>query len=215
MKFIEEIPMKVYFHPVSPFARKVLITAQLLGLELEKEFVDLFAGKGQDATYLKLNPHGKVPTLVDGDFELWESNAIIQYLAALQAETSLYPNDTRVRADISRWLFWESSSWSQACMAYVYENMLKPIRGKGEADPEELRKADEKFHRFAAVLNSHLAQRAWLVGDGITLADISVAVSLMHAGPGKYPLEGYGHITRWFAQIEALPAWIDTTPPAA
>ena len=54
MKFIEEIPMKVYFHPVSPFARKVLITAQLLGLELEKEFVDLFAGKGQDDTYLKL-----------------------------------------------------------------------------------------------------------------------------------------------------------------
>lgn len=206
--------MKLYFHPASPFARKALIAARLLGLELETEFVDLFAGKGQAPEFLKLNPHGKVPTLVDGDFSLWESNAIIQYLAAKQGGTPLYPDDVKVRADIARWMFWESSSWSQACMVYVYENVLKPMLGKGEPDPAELAKGDEKFHRYAKVLDGHLTDRDWLVGDGITLADISVAVSLMYAVPGKYPLEDYAHIQRWFAQVEALPAWVDTAPPA-
>ncbi len=207
--------MKLYFHPASPFARKTLIAAHILGLELETELVDLFAGAGQAPDFLKLNPHGKVPTLVDGDFSLWESNAIIQYLAALQPETPLYPNDVRVRADIARWQFWEASSWAPACMVYVYENVLKPMLNRGEADAEELRKAAEKFHRFAKVLDGHLEGRDWLVGDGITLADIAVAVSFMYAVPGQYPLEDYANIKRWFAQVEALPAWVNTAPPAA
>jgi glutathione S-transferase len=207
--------MKLYFHPASPFARKALIAAHLLGLELETEQVDLFAGAGQTPEFLKLNPQGKVPTLVDGDFALWESNAIIQYLAALQPATPLYPDDVRVRADIARWQFWEASNWAPACMVYVYENVLKPMLKRGEPDPEELRKAAEKFHRFGKVLDGHLESRAWLVGDGLTLADISVAVSFMYAGPGQYPLEGYAHIARWLDQVKALPAWIATEPPAA
>ncbi|SMF95813.1 glutathione S-transferase [Methylomagnum ishizawai] len=207
--------MKLYFHPASPFARKPRIVAHLLGLELETEFVDLFAGKGQVPEFLKLNPHGKVPTLVDGDFSLWESNAILQYLAAKQGDTALYPDDVKVRADIARWLFWESSSWSQVCMVYVNENILKPMLGRGEPDPAELAKVEEKFHRFAKVLDGHLAGRDWLVGDGITLADVSVAASLMYAVPGKYPLEGYANIARWFGQVQALPAWAATAPPAA
>ena len=207
--------MKLYFHPASPFARRALIAAHLLGIALETEMVDLFTGQGQSPEFLKLNPQGKVPTLVDGDFLLWESNAIIQYLAALQPETPLYPNDARSRADIARWQFWETAHFTPACMVYVYENVLKPMLGRGEPDAEELRKAEEKFHRFAKVLDDHLAGRDWLVGGGMTLADISVAAGLMYAVPGKYPLQGYGNIARWFGQIEALPAWVATAPPAA
>ena len=207
--------MKLYVHPASPFARKTLITAHVLGLNLETEFVDLFAGKGQEPEFLKLNPQGKVPTLVDGDFSLWESNAIIQYLAAVQAETALYPNDVQIRADIARWQFWETANWSPACMIYVYENVLKPMLGRGEPDAAELAKGAEKFHRFAKVLDGHLAGRDWLVGDGLTLADIAVSVSLMYAVPGKYPLEDYANIVRWFDQVQTLPAWIATEPPKA
>ncbi|MGZ8966221.1 glutathione S-transferase family protein [Methylomagnum sp.] len=207
--------MKLYYHPASPFARKVSIAAILLGVELEAELVDLFVGAGQAPEFLKLNPHGKVPTLVDGDFVLWESNAILQYLGASQAETPLYPKDVKIRADIARWQFWEASAWAPACMVYVYENVLKPMLGRGEPDPEELRKGEEKFHRFAKVLDGHLAERDWLVGDGLTLADIAVASSLMYAVSGKYPLEDYANITRWFKQVEALPAWAATAPPAA
>jgi glutathione S-transferase len=126
----------------------------------------------------------------------------------------LFPADARARADILRWQFWESSSWAPACIVFVYENVLKPMLGRGEADPEELRKGEEKFHRFAKVLDSHLATRPWLVGDTMTLADISVAPILMYAESAQYPMGEYAHIAEWFGRIRQLPAWIATEPPS-
>ncbi len=206
--------MKLYFHPASPFARKPLIAAALLGIELETSVVDIFAGAGQSPEYLKLNPQGKVPTLVDGDFSLWESNAIVQYLAEQAGETALFPRNAQSRADILRWQFWESTSWAPACSLFIYENMVKPILGLGEADPVELKKGEEKFHRSAKVLNKHLAKQSWLVGDSLSLADISVAPVLMYAEPAHCPLQGYDHIVSWFEKIQQLPAWIATSPSA-
>jgi glutathione S-transferase len=149
---------------------------------------------------------------VDGDFSLWESNAIVQYLAAQAPAAPLFPSDARSRADILRWQFWESSSWAPACIIYVMENVLKPMLGKGEADPEELGKADEKFHRFAKVLDAHLAAHPWLTGEAMTLADISVSPMLMYAKDARYPMAGYPHIEAWFDKIQQLPAWIATAP---
>jgi glutathione S-transferase len=207
--------MKLYIHPASPFVRKVQMTALLLNIELETHFVDLFTGAGQTEEFLRINPNGKVPALVDGDFALWESNAIVQYLAASVAENPIAPRDARSHADVLRWQFWESSNWSPACAIFVYENVLKPMLGKGEADPEEIRKGEEKFHRFAKVLDDHLASRSWLVGENLTLADVSVASMLMYAEAGRYPLENYAHIHAWFGRIQQLPAWIQSAPPAA
>jgi glutathione S-transferase len=206
--------MKLYYHPASPFARKTRLAAALLGIELETEKVDLFAGGGQTPDFLKLNPQGKVPTLTDGDFSLWESNAIVQYLASQAAESPLWPDDARGRADVLRWQFWESSSWAPACMVYVYEHILKSMLRRGDPDAEELKKGEEKFHRCAKLLNDHLAKHSWLVGDSMTLADISVAPPLMYAESAKYPLAGYDHIRTWFDKIRQLPAWAETEPTA-
>lgn len=206
--------MKLYYHPASPFARKPRIAAALLGIDLELAFVDLFAGAGQTPDFLKLNPLGKVPTLVDGDFSLWESNAIVQYLASQAPASPLWPADARSRADILRWQFWESTSLAPPCAVYVYERVLKPILGQGEPDPLELQKGEEKFHRAAKLLDSHLADRPWILGDALTLADISVAPVLMYAEPAQYPLAGYDHVASWFSKIRQLPAWISTEPSA-
>lgn len=204
--------MKLYHHPASPFARKVLLAARLLGVELETQFVDLFAGQGQTPEFLALNPQGKVPTLVDGDFVLWESNAIVNYLGG-QVESPLFPADARSRAAILQWQFWETSSFAPACSIFVSEHVLKAMMGRGEPDQDELAKAAEKFHRCAKLLDAHLATRPWLLGEALTLADLSVASILMYAEAGRYPLEGYGHIAEWFGKIRELPAWIATEPP--
>ena len=204
--------MKLYYPPASPFARKPRIAAALLGIELETQLVDIFAGEGQTPEFLKLNPQGKVPTLVDGDLSIWESNAIVQYLAHRAADSELFPRDDRNRAEILRWQFWESTSWAPACAVYISENLLKPMLGRGEPDTEELRKGEEKFHRCAKVLNAHLADHRWLVGDGMTLADISMAPVLMYAEAANYPLNGYAHIPSWFDRIQQLPAWAATAP---
>lgn len=207
--------MKLYHLPLSPFSRKAHFAALLLGVDLDIQIVDLFAGQGQTPEFLRINPNGKVPALTDGDFSLWESNAIVQYLAKKAGNTTLLPADAASNADVLRWQFWETANWAPACAVYIFENVLRGMMGRGDPDAAELAKNDEKFHRFAKILNDHLADRAWLVGSGLTLADVSVAPLLMYGETAKYPLADYPNIRNWFGKIQQLPEWIATEPPKA
>lgn len=204
--------MKLYFHPASPNVRAVFITAVLLDIPLEKFFVDAMAGAQRNPDYLALNPNGLVPTLVDGDFVLWETVAIMQYLTSMRPSNALFPADARSRTDVLRWQCWNLAHWAPALRTYIFENLFKKMKGLGEADPIEIKKGEEPYHRYAGVLDRHLANHAYLSGKGLTLADISVASYLMYAQSAHVPLDNYSHIRRWFAQIEALPAWQQTQP---
>ena len=104
--------MKLYGFPPSPNTWKVRAVAAHLSIPLELELVDLSKGGSHAPEYLAINPSGRTPTLVDGDFKLWESTAIMQYLASQKAN-SLWPNDPRVRADIMRWQSWNLAHWSK------------------------------------------------------------------------------------------------------
>ncbi len=203
--------MKLYMHPLSQNARKARVVARLLELPLEEQSVDLMRGDGERTEYLALNPNGMVPVLRDADFVLWESNAICQYLAS-KAPSTLWPDDTRLRADISRWQCWELAHWGPALFHYFKENMIKQFMGGGAPDAAELRKGEEQFNRFGGVLNGHLSANRYLVGETFTLADLSVASHLMHAGMGKVPVQIFPHIQRWFDEISRLPAWRATEP---
>lgn len=97
--------MKLYGFPPSPNTRKVQAVAAHIDVPLEFEFVDITKGKQRAPEFLAINPNGRTPVLVDGQFKLWESNAIMQYLAGTK-KNSLWPDDPRTRADISRWQFW-------------------------------------------------------------------------------------------------------------
>ena len=205
--------MKLYTHPLSPNARKVVMTAHLLDLPLELEVVDLFTGAQKRPEFLALNPNGKVPTLNDDGFVLWESDAIMQYLAAKRPGTTLFPEDVRTRADVVRWQCWALAHWLPAIQILVFENMFKPLLHMGDPDPAELRKGEEGVQRFAGVLDRTLAQREYLVENRLTFADISVATPLMYAAQGRVPIGDYANIKSWFARIEALPAWKKTAPP--
>src|SRR5213080_465123 len=98
--------MKLYAFPPSPNTWKVRAAAHQIGLPLELEIVDLTKGAQRKPDYLAINPTGRTPTLVDGDFKLWESTAIMQYIAS-QKPNSLWPNDARARTDIARWQSWQ------------------------------------------------------------------------------------------------------------
>ncbi|MHB8454113.1 MAG: glutathione S-transferase family protein [Acidiferrobacterales bacterium] len=204
--------MRLYTHPFSPPGRSVLVTAACLGIPLETVFVDAPAGEHRQPDYMKLNPNALFPTLQDGDFLLWESNAITQYLASSQVGNDLWSSDSRMRADITRWQCWQLAHWSPASRPFQWENFFKPLLGQGDPDPVELKRAEGDFRRFARVLDDHLAARNWLVGSGLTLADISVVSPLMYRQSAKMPIEDYANINRWFAQIEKLAAWRDTVP---
>ncbi len=203
--------MKVYVFPPSPNARKVMAVAAHLDLPIEYQFVDLTTGGTHTPEFFKLNPNGKMPVLIDGDFVLWESNAIMQYLAS-QKPNSLWPENAQVRADISRWQCWQLSEWMPACGTLLWENLVKAMLGQGAPDREAVKKAEAGFRQTASILDNHLAQREYLVGKDVTLADFAVAAPLEFTAAAQMPWSNFEHLQRWYARIDAIPAWQKTKP---
>lgn len=204
--------MKLYGFPGSPNTWKVRAVAAHLGLPVEDVHVDLKKGEQRAPAYLALNPTGRTPTLVDGDFVVWESAAIMQYLAS-RKPNALWPEDARARADIMRWQSWHLQHWSSgACTPLLFERFVKAFFNMGPPDAAVVGRATEAFHREAAVLDRHLETRPHLVGSGPTLADFTVVAPLVYAAEGELPLGDYRHIRDWSARLLALPAWRDTSP---
>jgi len=145
--------MRIYCFPPSPNSRKVLALAAHLGIAHETELVDLTKGESRKPEFLKLNPTGRTPVLVDGDFVLWESNAILQYLAASKP-SALWPEDARSRADIMRWQSWQLAHWGVACGILVWEKLVKKLLNAGNPDANEVKRGEEMFHKEAAVLDA-------------------------------------------------------------
>lgn len=163
--------------------------------------------------FAALNPNRKMPVLEDDGYLLWESNAIMQYLASKRPEAGLWPANPKHQADVSRWQCWELAHWERACGTLVFERFVKGRFGQGDPDPGEVARGERDFHQVAQVLDQHLRGRDWLVGRGLTLADVSVGAWLTVAQYGRYPMAEYKEIARWSRGLEALPAWQKATVP--
>jgi glutathione S-transferase len=202
--------MKLYGFPPSPNTWKVRAVAAQLGIPLDLQFVDLTKPRTPD--YLAINPTGRTPTLVDGDFILWESNAIMQYVAS-RVPNTLWPSDPRARADIARWQCWQLAHFgADACQPLTFQRLVKKIVNLGPPDEAVVAKATEAFNREARVLDAHLAKHSFLVGNALTLADFAVAASMAYVKEAELPIGPYAHLRDWFTRVTALPAWRDTAP---
>jgi len=209
--------MKLYFHPLSGNSRRVLLVATHLGVPLERVLVDLPKGEQRGPAHLRVNPNGRVPVLDDDGFVLWESRAIMQYLAERTPGQTLLPTDARGRADVIRWLYWCAAHMAAANTILVFENFVKPLRGEA-TDPAEVARGEAQFAQHASVLDAHLADKAWVTQDRLTLADFSLAASFALAVPGRLPIGGYAHLRAWLGRVQELDAWQRTAPqlpPAA
>lgn len=212
--------MRLHHHPVSSNARRAVMTALHLGLVRDEEsgvgprvelsLVDLAKGEQRTPAYLKLNPNGRVPTLEDGSFVLTESHAIMQYLAELTPGQTLYPSETRARANVNRWLFWNAHHWQPAVSVLGWERVVKKILGRGEPDPKEVARGEMLITQCAVVLDAHLTGREWIAEDRLTLADLAIATPLANLVPAKLPMEPYTNVHAWLARVQELPAWKKT-----
>ncbi len=198
--------MRLYHHPVSSNSRRVVMTAQQLGVPLELVFIDLATSEGRIPLHA-MNPNEKVPVLEDGDFLLWESCAIMQYLADKTPGQKLYPTALQARADVNRWLFWGSQHFAPAVGIFGWENFIKPMIGAGEANPLELQRGGLLFAQFAKVLDDHLAGRDWISGATLTLADFGIASTLAYIEESKLPIAEYKNVLTWLTRVQALDAW--------
>jgi glutathione S-transferase len=199
--------MRLYQHPMSANARAAIMTVYALEAPVELMFVDLQRQEQHQPAFLKMNPNHRVPVLEDGDFVLWESRAIMQYLADKTPGQTLYPTEGRARADVNRWLFWCGQHFAPAIGVFFFENVVKGMIGRGSPDPLELKRGETLFNEFAAVLDAHLADRRWISGTSVTLADLSIAAAYACAAPGKAPVAWYANLQKWFAHMQTLEVW--------
>lgn len=208
--------MRLYVFPPSPRATKVIALAHHLGLDCELRLVHLFKGEQATPEFAALNPNKRMPVLEDDGFVLWESNAILHYLASKKPESGLWPADVKGQADVLRWLSWEAAHWMPACAPMAFERVVKKLAGLGDPNLDEVAKGEKQFHQFAEVLNGHLKGRRWLLGNDLTIADFAVGAPMTLAEAAQYPLATYPEITRWYGGLAALPAWKKAiVPPPA
>jgi glutathione S-transferase len=154
-----------------------------------------FNNNTQDPAYLKLNPNGKVPTLVDGETAVWESNTILRYIANKHA-TSFYPSDPAARSQVERWMDWQLAALNGPYLG-IFREAKKPAAERAAsfaADAAELKAQ-------LAILEGALADRPWLAGQGLTLADICLGPIIHRCLDFPVNLPALDRLTAWRAKV--------------
>jgi glutathione S-transferase len=171
------------------------------------EFVHVHLGKGAHKTpdFTALNPNQKVPVLDIGGRTIWESNAIMCFLARF-AGSDMWPDDDR-QVEVMRWLHWDALHFLPVTGVYYFEHIIKPMLGMGGPDAAAIEKARAGFMRFGAVLNDHMRGRKFLACDTITVADFAVAITLPYAEKAHIPVAEFPEVQRWHERLSELPAW--------
>ena len=192
--------------PVSGNCYKIRLTAALLGLPLERRFYDILKGETRTPAFLaNVNANGRIPVLQIGERFLPESNAACWYIAEGSA---LVPADRYARADMLHWMFYEQ---------YNHEPNVATLRFwlafVGEAKLSDAQRAQITAKRTAGeaalkVMDDHLATHDWLVGDGLTLADIALYAYTHVAEEGGFRLADTQHVQAWCARVAALPGYV-------
>lgn len=193
--------LRLYRHAFSGHCHRVELLLALAALPCELVDVDLSAGAHKRPDFLKSNCFGQVPVLVDGDFVLPDSNAILLYLAETFASAGEYlPRSARQRAAMHRWLAVAAGPLAQGPAAARLARVF--------GHPLDLAQAVEKANALFAVFESELSRRDFFVGDAPTLADLSLYAYTAHAPEGEISLDPHPHVRAWLGRLEALPRFV-------
>jgi glutathione S-transferase len=206
--------LRLYTTPLSANGRKVLAVSRQLGVGCEVHRVDVYKGEGRTPAYLAINPSGKIPSMVDGDFVLFESNAILLYLDEVHGGHALSSNDARTRSRIAQWLFWESAHWQPGLSSVLSDSVAQRLFPEKAVRPRPAPDwSNGALQPLLRTLEAALATQSFLAGSKLTLADFSVAGMTTYFKTARFPFEEYPAISRWFARLEELDAWRSTEDP--
>ncbi|NEP08928.1 MAG: glutathione S-transferase family protein [Symploca sp. SIO2C1] len=193
--------IKLYGHELSGNSYKVRLLLELLKVDYEWIKIDLMQGEHKSSAYLALNPFGQVPTLVDGDTVLADSQAILVYLAQQYGDQQWLPIAPLALAQVIRWLSISAGEVVQgpgnARLYYLF--------GVSSINIE---RAQERSNLILTQLNQHLQTHTWLEFEHPTIADIAVFPYVALARDGKVDLDAYPHILSWIERVKQLPNYI-------
>jgi glutathione S-transferase len=202
--------IKLYGHSNRTAANILKIRAALAaaGVDYEYVVIDLASGEQRKPEYLAINPHGKVPLLVDDGFNLPESDAILFYVGEKFPQAKLVPSDLRHRAQAYRWVDFASSAIYTASYDIYAHSSPKSMIPVENHSPFVAERGRAALDRALAVLEAHLGPSRWMVGEQLTIADYAIAAvvhmvkSREQMAAGRYP-----HIEAYQDKIESSAAW--------
>ena len=183
--------------------RKVLWALQELGLPFERIDAGLAFGHNHTPAYLAKNPNALVPLLEEGDFTLWESNAIVRYLAASHAMGTLYPEDLRQRFDAERWMDWQQTTLNRAGGPAFIQWIRTPA---DQRQPAVIAQSVAATEPSLQMLDAHLEKRPWMAGEQFTMADIPIGCEIHRWWGLPQPRPALPNLARWYAAVQARPA---------
>jgi glutathione S-transferase len=190
--------LKIYGRKTSSNVQKVLWCCTEIGLPFERSDVGGPFGNNRTPGYLALNPNGLVPTIDEDGFILWESNAVVRYLAAKHALGTLCPRDLAQRADADRWMDWQQTVIAVP-MGVAFRAMLK---NPPDAVPEDqLRAAIQKAGEVWAILDARLAGREFVCGAALTMADIALGNAVHRWFKLAVTRPELPHLKRWYERL--------------
>ncbi len=192
---------KLYCFGESGNAYKAALTMTLAGYPFETVYVDFFNGEARSPEFLALNVMGEVPVMVEGDMTLSQSGAIQLHVAQATGRLIGKPED---HSEIMRWLFWDNHKGSSQFGPLRFMMNFLPEAKRPQAAIDWLA---GRAKAALKTLETHLATRDWLVGDGVTLADIACCSYLYYPEPFGFDRADYPHISAWLDRISALPGW--------
>lgn len=194
--------LKLYDREASGNCYKARLLLSFLNMPYERVPVAMQDGKNVvDSSYLKLNPRGQIPTLVDGDTTLWGSTAILCYLAARYDETSSWlPRDPARLGQVMQWL--------ELAQNEILAGLFRARAIVKFGLPGELAAAQQIAARALEVLESRLAVEPWLAGNGPSIADIACFPYVALAHEGAVDLSPYAGVCQWLARIESLDRFV-------
>lgn len=205
--------MRLHVFPPSPAPSKSSRCGTIWASNVKSRPMDYFRQDQKRPAFAALNPNQRMPLLEDGDFVLWESNAILFYLASKQPNAGVWPTTTKEQADVLRWLSWEEAHWAEAIGVLLTERVKKPIGlAPGEPDAARVREGERAFRELATVLNAHLEGRRWVAGDNLSIADFALGCWLPASKHGGYAVDDFAEIARWYASLSVLPGWQAALP---
>ncbi len=199
--------IKIYGSPMSS-AHRCYWAMEECNVPYERAPLDMRKKEHKSESFLKLNPNGKVPCITDGDLLLWESVAINHYIA-LKHAPHLLGKTIEDQAHIQQWILWGMLEMQKPLVDVLIQVMFVP---EDKKNPTVIEDAKKKIEPLNVILNNHLQNKNYLVGNDFSLADLTIASMLRINGMTGLTLSAYPHIEKWFAGIIERPAYkkVDT-----
>ena len=196
--------LKIIGRDTSSNVQKVLWVCGELDLPFHRKDLGGPFGGNDDPEYRAINPNGKVPTIIDGDFVLWESNACTRYLAGKYAAGTLYPDNLQVRGDAERWMDWQIATVSPTLVP-VFWGMVRTAAE--DRDLDAIEEARKKLSANMAIMDAHLVNSTYFDGDKFTVADIPLGITAYRWFNMDIAREPYENVQRWYDLLCERPAF--------